>query len=277
MKKIWLLGIIIALLLSCCAVAVSEEAVVITTDVNELIIGVGEIADYKLSTRPASARRSGFTFTISDESIAKVTDHGLVQGVALGECVLTITSDYDPLVYKTLPVMVVQPVERLITRPSKTTVYVGETANIDVACYPITATMQEVTFTSSDIKVAEVDGRGEVVGVSKGKAIISVQSKDGKARSNIHMTVQQQPESIMLSASSTALLIGDQMMIKATILPRHTDNKKMIWSSSDESIATVSQLGQVMAISRGIVTITVKSEVLPELTASVVLTVNPAN
>ena len=62
------------LALCCCLTAFAlaeDEPVVITTSVDTLTVAVGRIVDYELSISPRSAKK-GYTFTISDETVAEV-------------------------------------------------------------------------------------------------------------------------------------------------------------------------------------------------------------
>ncbi|WP_461614873.1 Ig-like domain-containing protein [Clostridium sp. Marseille-QA1073] len=67
-------------------------------------------------------------------------------------------------------------------------------------------------------------------------------------------------KSISLDKSSIDLKVGQTDKLTATVLPEDTANKKVIWSSSDESIAKVDENGNVTAIKEGQVTITAKVE-----------------
>ena len=76
---------------------------------------------------------------------------------------------------------------------------------------------------------------------------------------------QQEPEeirvsSISLSKSTLELTVGDQASLDATISPDNATNKKIRWSSSKESVATVTPDGIVEAISVGTAFITATSE-----------------
>ncbi|OSA69881.1 Ig-like domain-containing protein [Clostridium botulinum] len=67
-------------------------------------------------------------------------------------------------------------------------------------------------------------------------------------------------ESISLDKTSMDLLEGSSDKLNAKVLPEDATNKKVIWSSSDESIVKVDQEGKVTAIKEGQVTITAKVE-----------------
>lgn len=53
---------------------------------------------------------------------------------------------------------------------------------------------------------------------------------------------------------------AETIQLTATILPLNASNKNVTWSSSDTSVATVSQTGLVKRVGRGSATITVKTE-----------------
>ena len=79
------------------------------------------------------------------------------------------------------------------------------------------------------------------------------------------ISCKQEPEeisvsSISLSKSTLELTVGDQASLDATISPDNATNKKIRWSSSKESVATVTPDGIVEAVSVGTAFITARSE-----------------
>ncbi len=64
---------------------------------------------------------------------------------------------------------------------------------------------------------------------------------------------------INLSKTNTSLDVGKSTQIKATISPANATNKKIIWTSSDNKIATVDSNGKIKAQKSGTVTIKAKS------------------
>lgn len=76
---------------------------------------------------------------------------------------------------------------------------------------------------------------------------------------------QQEPEeirvgSVSLSKSALELTVGEQASLDVTISPDNATNKKIRWSSSKESVATITPEGIVEAVSAGTAFITATSE-----------------
>ncbi len=259
------------LALCCCLTAFAlaeEEPVVITTSVDTLTVAVGRIADYELSISPRSARK-GYTFTISDENIAEALRDGRVKGLRQGTCTLTIGSKADPTVTKVLDVIVVQPAKSIKAQLDQETISVGQTAQITTELRPDDATLRGAVYESRRPEVATVDENGVVTGVSRGSATIRVRSEDGYAQTSVTVQVRQPAEAIELELPKSTLPEGKTATVKATVLPKDTNNKKLTWTSSDERIATVNREGRVKGIQPGTVTITAASAEVPEVTGSI--------
>lgn len=62
-----------------------------------------------------------------------------------------------------------------------------------------------------------------------------------------------------VSLQDAKVSVGESIQLRATILPTNASEKSLIWSSSNETIATVSADGIVTAFAQGIVAITVKT------------------
>ena len=115
----------------------------------------------------------------------------------------------------------------------------------------------KLTFTSSDKKIATVTQKGVVVGKKVGTAKITITTTK-KKQYTITVTVAKAPAKVTLNKKSASLKIGKTLQLKAT-LPKKTASNKMTWSSSDKSVATVTQKGKVTAKGEGTATITVKT------------------
>jgi hypothetical protein len=93
-------------------------------------------------------------------------------------------------------------------------------------------------------------------------------------------TVSQYPllqafraSNITITPDSGAIGVDDELQLTATVLPAHAQNKNVIWSSSDNSVATVDANGLVTGVSEGEVIITAVSAANPSASGSAVIIV----
>ena len=63
-------------------------------------------------------------------------------------------------------------------------------------------------------------------------------------------------ENVTLDKTELSLLVGEKATLVATVMPENATDKSVIWSSSDESVATVSSDGVVIGINAGSAVIT---------------------
>jgi uncharacterized protein YjdB len=119
-----------------------------------------------------------------------------------------------------------------------------------------------VTWKSSNTNVATVDQDGNVKAVSKGTATISASTGGGYVKANCLVTVKESDKpvtGITLDKNSITLEAGGSQKLKATIIPDDASLKEVDWTTSDPSVATVDQDGNVKAVSPGKATITAVS------------------
>ena len=133
-----------------------------------------------------------------------------------------------------------------------------KTATITATIEPSNATNKEVTWTSSNTKVATVDKNGKVNAKANGTTTITAQTKLNNKKATCKITVTTSPKLIKLDKTSYTLDIGKKLTLKATIEPTTSSNKKVTWTTSNSSVAGVSN-GIVTAKKTGTAKITAKT------------------
>ena len=132
----------------------------------------------------------------------------------------------------------------------------GETMTLTATVKPDDATDKTVTWSTSDASVATVNN-GVVTAVKVGSATITAKSGDKSATCSI--TVKATPvTSVTLNKTSATLKAGETVTLTATVKPDDATDKTVTWSTSDASVATVSD-GVVTAVKVGAAIITAKS------------------
>lgn len=76
----------------------------------------------------------------------------------------------------------------------------------------------------------------------------------------ITITVESKVSGVALNQTETAVMRGETVTLQAYVEPADANNKNVLWSSSDESVATVDQTGVVTTHGIGIATITATTE-----------------
>ena len=137
----------------------------------------------------------------------------------------------------------------------------GGTAKLTATTVPAIATDGGVIWKSSSPTVATVDNKGNVTAVGGGTAVIYATAADGAALSTgCTVTVKGGVASgVKLSAASQTLAVGKSFLLKATATGGSINGYGVVWSSSNESVATVSN-GIVTARAPGTAVITASKD-----------------
>ena len=149
--------------------------------VRVLVMRLGASQTLQAVCEPSDASSRKFTVTSSDSSVVKVTGSTLKPKKA-GQCDITVASELNPEVSVTYRVLVAQPVTRIKLSAHEKTTYVGGTLALSADFTPDNATIQALTWTSANEKVAAVDENGVVTGIDKGTATIRATAKDGSGK-----------------------------------------------------------------------------------------------
>ncbi len=157
----------------------------------------------------------------------------------------------------------------------KATLYVGESTTITVKKVKGLSS-KKVSYKTNNKKVATVSSKGVVKAKKKGKATITVTSKkDKKVKATFKLTVKAKPKksSITLKETSATIKQGQTVTIGIKEV-KGLSSKKMLYSSSNKAVATVSDKGVVTGKGVGTANITVVSAVNKKVKATFAVTVN---
>ena len=136
---------------------------------------------------------------------------------------------------------------------------------------PKNASNKAVTWTSSDETVATVSSTGVVTPIKAGTTRITVTTADGGFTDYTDVTVTQYISSEFTpSVNNSTLHIGDKEQINISWTNGSPSLTDLLYESSDESVASVSDSGLITAVGLGNATITISStDDIQELTITV--------
>ncbi len=152
-------------------------------------------------------------------------------------------------------------VDRIELDKTEITANIDEKISLEAKIYPSNATNQEIIWESTNESVAIVDLDGNVSFVGFGNGYITATTADGNKRASCYFYVTDTVvHQVILTAPYTNVHVGSTVQLSASVLPNEAENKNVIFSSSDPSIAKVDQNGLVTGLKIGYVTITATSE-----------------
>jgi len=157
----------------------------ITLDQSEVIIRKKNTVTLTPAVYPTSLEDKSVTWESSDESVATVSDDGVVTGVKSGVVTITCTSNATGL-SATCKVIV----GTITLSKSSATIIVGNTVTLTPTVYPTTLEDQSVTWKSSNTKVATVKN-GKVKAVKAGTATITCTSNATGLSTTCKITVKK--------------------------------------------------------------------------------------
>ena len=119
------------------------------------------------------------------------------------------------------------------------------------------ASKLNLTWSSSDEEVATVDETGLVTAVGAGEADVTVSVADANISSTTHIKVVILPTGVEAPETLSLELNGEATKaLGAKMTPEDATDVKLAYLSSDESVATVDESGNVTAVGVGECTIT---------------------
>lgn len=219
----------------------------------ELDVGASEtlIVSYNPDNTPDDKT---VTWSSSDINVATVID-GKVTAIGKGEAIITARVGDKTATYK-LTVNI--PVTSITLNKTSGTLNVGETEELIVSINPIDTTYDiTVTWTSNFEDIATVKD-GKVTAIAPGKVTITAKVQDKIA--TFELTVLNPLNNIYLAgATSGTLNVWDHRTLVIYFDPLNTtDDRTIIWTSSDTSVATVSSDGDIAAVGAGVAIITAR-------------------
>ena len=229
----------------------------ITLNTQETSIKKGDTADLDVIYTPEDTTDDKtVTWTSSDDTVATVDENGVVTALKDGET--TITATVGSHTAECLVHVREVPLQGIELDKSAITMNKGEKSEaLKVSYNPEDTTDDKtVTWSSEDEDIATVEN-GVVTAVGAGETTIT--ATVGEFTATCEVTVLSPLESISVEADgeTDSLEVGDTVNLTVKYNPEDTtDDKKVTWTSSDDTVATVDENGVVTAVGGGTATIT---------------------
>lgn len=233
-----------------CKVTVISRVTGISLSETTVELKPGETHQLTATVLPQNASNAEVTWYSDKESVATVSQLGLVTGVGPGETTVhAVTTDGGKMA--SCLVKVGTPVKGITLSVSSKTLYVGDPSlDISATLTPANATDKSLEWSSSDPEVASIAPGAALRAVIKplkpGKTTITATTKDGGFTASCEVTVKRHVSGVSLNKASLTLYVGETESLAATVAPEDASDKTVAWSSDNSAVASVSN-GKVTA------------------------------
>ncbi len=210
---------------------------------------IGTTYNLAWSVEPSTATNKTLTFSSSNTAVATITDKGVITAVGAGTTTIVAAANDNTSIVDSyeLTVDALIPVTQ-INVTGKASMAVGETATFTATVLPADASYQGVVWSSSNTNVATVDQKGNVTVVASGTVVITATSvADTNVYGSFVVGIENVPITWISLTGKTGMVYKETAYIGYTITPSNASNKKLLWTSSNTSVATVDQNGKVTA------------------------------
>lgn len=229
----------------------------------------GKKVKLKATILPKKSTQKKVVWSTNKKKIATVSKSGVVKAKKNGTAIITAKIKGTSKKAK-CKIIVGTPVSSVKLSDTSKQLEVGNKFQLKATVLPAKASVRSVSYQTSNKTIAEVTKSGVVTAKSAGSAVITVVSKDGtnkKAVCRVQVSNKQQPttqtpvkdepkeEPKDTTVKTTGISLNKQSLtfysnsasqqLEANVKPENATNKGVIWSSEDESIATVSDNGVV--------------------------------
>ncbi|ATA74141.1 Ig-like domain-containing protein [Capnocytophaga sp. H2931] len=214
---------------------------------------------------PADATNKNIHWTSENEAVVTINEGGFLTAHKAGTATVVVTTESGKktaICRVTVETKVIA-VESVSLSEEQITLVEGNTHSLTATVLPANATNKKVTWTSANTAIATVDDLGKVTGVASGTVYITATTEDSKKTASCKVTVSKKVITVAyvsLDNETITLLEGDTKTLVATVSPTNATNKKITWTTTDKTIATVDANGKVTAITAGVVSITATTE-----------------
>ena len=238
----------------------------ISFDKDSVSVPTGEVVQANVTVDPEDAAVD-YEVTL-DGNLAAGTDYTLsVNGkkisfvpLAAGRFVITATAEVNSeTATAQLVVTAQQEVTKVVFTEDKRNLFVGDTDDLlsliqwnDGLSTPYDTSL---TWSTGNASVATVDDTGVVTATGVGRTYVYAKASNG-LRAKILVIVDAKVEGVTLSQENYELWVNEIAFIKATPNPANAKYTKVEYTSDDDTIATVSTDGRIVAKKGGTTYIT---------------------
>lgn len=229
-----------------------------------VVVVVGADGEIKSKVLPGDAADKSLVYSSSDSNVVKVYANGKIVAKSAGQASVEICLKSNEQLKDVVEVTVTDiAVESIKIGNLPKELHVGQKCKLETTFTPTNATLTKVEWSSSDKNIITADSFGKITAKGEGVAVITAKSAfndDVFASVELQVLPAVEPpavpvQSLEIKTERTNCFVGKSQQLSTAFYPNDSTDD-LLWSSSDETVATVSQKGVVTGLKAGNVVIT---------------------
>lgn len=210
--------------------------------------------------QPENVTNSKVKWSSDDESIASVTQDGLIKAHKAGRTIVRLTPEVGFGAAAATFFCIINVVEQFeyvemvrIINPPTEAIPVSGKYELNISSLPETATFKRFKWTSSNPDIVSVDEKGIITAVSVGKALITVVADDlnpgtpasASVEINTQAAIPIEDIQIVEEEALNRLGYGQTIQLTYNLIPENATASLIEWSSSNEDAILVDKNGKL--------------------------------
>ena len=195
------------------------------------------------------------TWALTNTDVASISKDGVITPNKVGETLVTATVQNKSAQCKFTVKEVV--VTKIILEDLE--VAVGAEAALVYTTEPAMVPVDRLTLTSADVNVAKISESNAVIGVKDGETTITAKCGTVQATCNVKVgkgVIPVKSVKVLPASFADDVIVGATKKLEIEVDPVDAQYDKVIWRTSNSSVATVSEDGTVTCKGKGSCTIT---------------------
>lgn len=219
-------------------------------ELNENYLSLHPNESYQLEAivLPVNTTDKTLKWTSQDESIAMVSNDGMITAKGIGTTTISATcGDISAICEVTVTPLLAK---KVTLNETSMLLKINETFQLAATVSPENATDKTMVWTSNNESIASVSDTGLVTANGIGHTQIVVSC--GEVSTGCEVTVTPiLAEELTLNENSISVTKGNTFQLMVTIEPEDVTDKTLVWESDNDKVATVSDDGLVTAVEIG--------------------------
>ena len=245
----------------------------------EVSLVIGEPQSITATIIPSDAVNKNVFWHSSDEGMVSIEGTGLTVTLTaweVGEALITVTTEDGNYSSERWVMVFDAPIDvEGIDLPPFLALGKGKTGTLYPSFTPSDTTSRGVVWSTDNADIAIVDSNGTVTALETGVANITATTECGRYSATCAVVITVPTTGVMLHKTKVLVMAGMTEVLAASVLPSNAENKNVIWSSSNQAVATVNENGRITAVASGVAVITVTSAERDDFYAQCTVEVKP--